>query len=371
MAELTKDEMLKIVNENIKKLEDKNFNVYFFVLDTKGNPSGSIEYLYKTALTLKNLGYKVTMIHQEKEFIGPFEWLGDEYSDIPHKNVEDENVEISPADFLFIPEIFTNVMTQTKTLPCKRVIVLQNYNFLCEFMPVGVTPKDLNISDIITTTYSQEEIVKTYFPGIRTQVVRPSINKMFREPIDPQKLIINVVSKEQTDVNRILKPFYWKYPVYKWVSFRDLRGLSQEAFCEALREGAITVWMDDTTNFGYAALEALRCGTLLIAKIPEHLTDWNVEKSKNEETDITDACVWFDDIDKVPEILASVVRTWTLDKIPADVYERQRKFNDQYTSELQEADIKTAYVQNLFEKRLNEFKEVKGQINDNKFKTGK
>ena len=66
------------------------------------------------------------MIHNEKDFIGVGDWLGEEYANLPHANVEKENVSISASDFLFIPEIFANVMMQTKKLPCKRVILVQN-----------------------------------------------------------------------------------------------------------------------------------------------------------------------------------------------------------------------------------------------------
>ena len=98
MAEINKDEMLKVVEENIQKMENKDFNIFFFVIDTKGNPSGSLEYIYRTALTLKELGYKVSMLHQEEEFIGVREWLGDAPADLPHLNIEKENVEISACD---------------------------------------------------------------------------------------------------------------------------------------------------------------------------------------------------------------------------------------------------------------------------------
>ena len=47
MAELTKEEKIQIIEENIKHMDNKTFNVYFFVIDTKGNPSGSLEYIYK------------------------------------------------------------------------------------------------------------------------------------------------------------------------------------------------------------------------------------------------------------------------------------------------------------------------------------
>ena len=226
MAEINKEEMIRVVEENIKKMEDKEFNVFFFVIDTKGNPSGSLEYIYRTAMNLKDLGYNVSILHQEEEFVGVGDWLGEAFAELPHHNIEKENIEIAASDFLFIPEILSSVMSQTKTLPCKRIIILQNHNFLADFMPVGVTPFDLNINEMITTTKALKDLADSYFPGIRTHIVRPYISPMFRNNDTPKKLIINVVSRSQDDINRIVKPFYWKYPVYKWVSFRDLRGVT-------------------------------------------------------------------------------------------------------------------------------------------------
>ena len=48
-------------------------------------------------------------------------------------------------------------------------------------------------------------------------------------------MIINIISKEQSDINKIIKPFYWKYPMYKWVSFRDLRGFPKEIYSQYLK----------------------------------------------------------------------------------------------------------------------------------------
>ena len=47
-----------------------------------------------------------------------------------------------------------------------------------------------------------------------------------------RKLIINLLVKEQSDANKIVKPFYWKNPLYRWVSFRDLRGLPKNILSE-------------------------------------------------------------------------------------------------------------------------------------------
>ena len=364
MAKMTKQEMLRIVDENIARLSDKNFNLYFFVLDTKGNPSSALEYIYQTALVLNKKGYKVTMLHQENDFVGVGDWLGEEYANLPHANIEKDNVEITPSDFLFIPEIFANVMLQTKKLPCKRVIIVQNSNNVTEFMPVSQTLDNLNITDAIVTTKVQESKIKDYFPTVRTHIVSPSIKKVFRNNDAPRKLIVNIISKEQSDLNRIVKPFYWKNPIYKWVSLRDLRGLSQEAFAEALREAAITIWIDDKTSFGYSLLEALRCGSLVIAKVPDELSDWMTEDNK-----LTESVLWFENLDDAPQMIASAVRSWTLDDIPADVYEYQSKMDNLYSEETQENEIEQVYVKELIERRLNDFKETKADIENNVLKT--
>ena len=102
------------------------------MLDTKNTPTGSLSYIYETALTLKNMGYRVTMLHNDNEFVGVREWMGDDYADISHANIENENVEIKPCDFLFVPEIFSNVLAQTKKLPCKRAVILQNFNWFSD-----------------------------------------------------------------------------------------------------------------------------------------------------------------------------------------------------------------------------------------------
>ena len=369
MAELNKEEMIRVVEENIKKLENKSFNIFFFVIDTKGNPSGSLEYIYRTALTLKNLGYNVAMLHQEEEFVGVEDWLGEEAANLPHHNIEKENVEISASDFLFIPEILSSVMSQTKTLPCKRVIILQNHNFLADFMPVGVTPFDVNINEMVVTTDALKDIADEYFPGIKTHIVRPMIDPVFRNNDTPKKLIINVVSRSQDDISRIVKPFYWKYPVYKWVSFRDLRGVTQEVFADALREGAITIWIDEISDFGYSALEAAKSGSIVLAKVPATPTDWTYvhEVTEGGESNgLNPAFIWFDDIRRVPDMVASVVRTWTLDRVPQELYDNLAKVADDYTYDAHRKDVEKEYVTGLFTKRLSDFKEVLAQIKNNK-----
>ena len=295
--------------------------------------------------------------------MGVQDWLGEEYAALPHMNVNKEQVEISASDFIFIPDIFANVMLQTKRLPCKRVVIVQNYGNITEFMPVTQTLETLGIIDVITTSTHNEKGIKNYFPNIRTHIVQPSIMPVFRPSDEPKKLLINIVSKEQSDANKIIKPFFWKNPIYRWVSFRDLRTLSKDVLAEALREAAITIWVDDKTDFGTSLIESVKCGGVVLAKVPDTIQDWMVENGE-----LTDAVLWFNDIDDVSDILSSVVRSWTTDKVPTEVYENQKKIQDLFTEEIQELEIARVYEKEIIDRRLVDFKETKVDIENNVLK---
>jgi hypothetical protein len=336
--------------EQINKIDNKDYTLYFYVIDTKGVPSGSLAYLYDIAFGLNDMGYKVGMMHNEEDFVGVEEWLGKEYADLPHYNVEKTSIDITPSDIIFIPEIYSNVMTATKKLPCQRVAVLQSFDKLTEVIPFGATWGDLGIFKAITTTEYNKERLNVYFPYVKTGVVRPQISSVFNKPDTLKKLIVNVVTREPGDVNRIVKPFFWQYPMYQWVAFRDLRGLSREQFSQALQEAAITVWADDVTDFGYVPLEAMKCGSIVVGKAPSVTPEW-MDNGEN----LTNAGIWVDNFASLPSVLASVIRTWTVDGIPSEIQEEADNLTSKYTKGQQLQDIKTAIIDGLVADRRAEF----------------
>lgn len=364
MTKLTKEEMLNILDNNISRIENKEYTLYFYVIDTKGNPSYPLEYIYRTAYALHKRGHKVVMIHEENEFVGVENWLGEVYSSLPHMNVNKDQVEVSPSDFVFIPDVFANVMVQTKNLPCRRIVIVQNYTNLTEFMPISQTLDGLGIIDVIVTSKENEVGVKNYFPNVRTHIVPPSIMPMFRNNDEPRKLLINILAKDQSDVNKIVKPFFWRNPIYRWVSFRDLRGVSKEVHAEALREGAITVWIDDKTDFGVSLLEAIKCGGIVVAKIPEKIQEWMIE-----DNNLTNKILWFNSIDELHTLLPNIVRSWTTDSIPQEIYDRQSELQNLFTEDIQELEIIKVYENEIIGRCLNDFKEAKAEVKSNNLET--
>ena len=360
---------LEKVKEEISKIDKKESNVFFFVLDTKGVASGSLEYIYKLAMLAKNDGYKVGLLYQlEKndEFVGVREWLGDEYADMPHYNVSKDEVEITPSDVVFIPEIFSTVMNQTKKLPCKRIAILQNYDYLLEQMPFAAQWGDFGILDCLTNTEYNAELIKDIFPYIRTTVVTPFIDKVFGSTLEPKKMVINIVARDQSDINKIIKPFYWKYPTFKWVSFRDLRGFSKEGFANALRDAAATIWVDTDTSFGYSAIEAMKSGSIVIAKIPNTPLEW-MDADDKDSTALRNCCVWFDNFHNVHRQIASVVRSWITDNVPSEIAEEAKKVSNMYTEEKTKEEF-LGYLTKVFEARKTELEALIKSVENNEKK---
>ena len=358
------DKDLKIIeniNREVEKIDKKANRVYFFVIDTKGVPSGSLEYIYKLAMILKDEGYDVSMLHTEDEFVGVGEWLGEAYAALPHYNVNKDETGTSPSDLLFIPEIFSQVMNQTKTLPCKRVAILQNYNYVVEQMPYAAQWGDFGIMEGITNSKYQAAELNESFPYVKLTKVSPFISKVFGTTNEPKNMVINIVAKDQSDIKKVVKPFYWKYPMFKWVSFKELRNLPKTDFAKALRENAVTIVIDEDASFCYSALEAMKSGAITMCKVPNTTLDW----ADSEDGVLPNCCVWFNDYDTLHKQIASVVRSWITDKVPTVLTEEAKKVCEQFTEDKTKEQLLT-FVSSVLGKRKKEMEDLITQIKNKK-----
>lgn len=354
------DKKISIIKDEIDKIANKESNLFFYVIDTYGYASGSLAYIYQLAKFLYDEGYKVKMIYQtdskgkeKEEFVGVGGWLGEEYASLPHYDIQSKKgVEVSHSDVLFIPEIYSQVMAQTKKMPCKRIAIFQNYDFVVSQMPYSAQWGDYGINDVITNTKENAELLKSIFPYLNVTIIDPFIEKRFGTTNEPKKMIVNVISKNPDDIVRLMKPFYWKYPDFKWVTFRDLSGMSKENFANSLREGCITVWMDENASFGYSAIEAMKSGNIVFGKVPRETKEWMLDEDGN----LSDCCIWFDDINKVHQNLAVVIRSFLKDSVPSSVFEAQERAKSLYSEDKTKEEI-IAYVNNVMDERKKSFEE--------------
>lgn len=333
----------------ISDLENKNFGLYFFVLDTMGNPTAGVANIYEHVKVLNDLGYRATILHEKNDYRGVASWLGEEYMKLPHLSIESQQLKVASADFIFIPEIFSTLMEQVKDFPCKKVVFAQNYHYVLELLPIGKKWSDFGFNEAITTSETQADYLKDLFVNLKTHVVPVSISEHFKPAEELQMPLVAIHTRDQADTYRIIKSFYLQYPQYKWLTFKDLRGISRKDFADDLKHSAVAVWVDDVSGFGTFPLEAIECGVPVIGKIPNMVPEW-----MKEGDNIKGNGAWTNNVLYIPQLIAEFMRRWLEDSLPQELLDGVEASKGQYTQGAQVAKINEVYG-NLVEARKAEF----------------
>ena len=119
-----------------------------------------------------------------------------------------------------------------------------------------------------------------------------------------------------------------------------------------IKEGAITIWVDENTYFGYTPLEAMRCGNIVIGKIPENEPDWMVENDKLKNNGI-----WFDNFRQLPDILSRVIHSWMNDEIPQILTDKMEETNTLFSFNEWDKNINTL-IENITTQRIDELNNI-------------
>lgn len=326
----------------IEKLDNKEFGFYFFTLDTKGNPTAGIANIYEHVKVLNELGYKAYILHEEIEYVGVGEWLGKEYTELPHVAIKAQNHEITNNDFIIIPEVFANVMEQWANIPAKKVVISQSYDYILELLNIGATWGLYGITDVITTSQTQANYINNLFPGLKTHVVPVAIPDYFKTSDKPKKPIISLVTRDQKDAVKIVKSFYLQYPMYKWVTFRDLRGLPRKQFAKSTGESCLSVWVDPIAGFGTFPIESIECDTPVIGVLPNMIPEWLGETVDNQLT-IKNNGVWTNNTLSIPDLIAQYLKVWLEDSVPQNILDSMIESKGKYTGEKQKEKISQVY----------------------------
>jgi len=335
--------MEKTTQEKIKKsieiLRDKKARIYFLVQDTKGNAKASVRFIYQMAKALYDNGYNPIILHEKNDYTGVVAWLEEEYMKIPHKSIEGQNLEISPEDFLILPEIFGFVMDQVKNLPCGKIVLTQQYAFMLETLQPGQSWNQFGFFKCMTTTETQKDYIEKIMRQSSFDIVKPYISESFSLKELPAMPIVAVHAKEQNDAINLIKAFYLRFPQYRWFTFRDMRGLSEKEFANSLKDCFLSVWIDEKSGFGTFPLESMATNVPVIGKIPDLKPEWMTEENG----------IWIDDVTLMTEFIADFIQNWLEDNIKPELYSAMKETASKYQNK-QEFESK---VLSIFEGYLN------------------
>jgi len=328
------------IEKCVLNLKEKKSKIYLFVQDTKGNAKASLSYIYNVGMALLENGFNPIMLHEKPDYVGVGEWLGEDYMEkLPHKTVEGQNLEISPDDFIIIPELFGYILPQIQKVTCGKIVLCQSYDYILETLTPGQTWNQFGFFKCITTSEAQKELIEGVMRGVTYDIVEPFISDEFKLQTLPPKPIIAIHAREQRDSVNLIKKFYLKFPQYRWVTFRDMRGLTQKQFADALQDCFLSVWIDEESSYGTFPLESMKSGIPVLGLTPNLLPNWMT----------SDNGVWVNNKLQMADFIADFLQNWLEDNINENLFVEMEKTVEKLPSK----ENFNKNVVELFEKYIN------------------
>jgi hypothetical protein len=336
------------LERSINNMKEKLSRIYFLVQDTKGNAKASVRYIYQMALTLKRNGYNSIILHEKPDYEGVSGWLGQEYmNELEHRAIDGTSLEISPDDLIIIPEIYGFVMDQITKLPCGKIVLSQAFDNIFETLQPGQSWSQLGFYKCITTSNKQKELIEATMRNVSVDVVEPYISERFQKNTYPPKTIVNIHTRDPRDTANIIKTFYVKFPQYRWISFRDLRGMNENEFSEAMKDSFISIWVDQSSSYGTFPLESMKMGIPVLGLVPDIVPTW-----MNEDNGL-----WVNNKTIIVDVLSDFIQNWLEDNLNPELFDRMDLTVGGLSTKENFEEETVKLFSNLFEKRIESFED--------------
>lgn len=329
----------------ISKIENKDFNIYFIVMDSKGNPNAGVAYIYKQAKYLEEAGYNVTMLTESSDHIDAGSWIDKRFTGLNHQVTN--KLTVKPEDILVIPEIYGSIMENSKNLPCKRIIIAQNYEFMMEVLDIGKSwVTDFKISDVIVTNDNMVDHVLNLF-HIDAHKIPVSIDNIYKSENKPYRVpTVLLGGRDSSLVMRFVKSFFLANPQYSWVKFKQISGMKPDELLLELQDSMCLVWIDPKGSFGTLPLEAMKCKTPVVGVIPDMIPEWMKEENG----------FWVRSVLDLPSMVANVIGLSLEDEVFENINEDVvLDTPEKYSIENQQSKTIEVY-EGILANRINELK---------------
>lgn len=323
---------------SINNLMNKKNKTMFFVPDVHGAPAASIYELYFHATMLKNNGYDVYMLTETNKFEIP-DFIEKELTELNHVSMESNNLTVSPEDLLIIPEIYTNIMEQTKNLPCMRVVLFQSIDNTTKSLLPGYDWTMFGINQVLTTGKKLEKFIEEFFGKGKFSIKTYNVNvpDYFQDKFPIKRPVISILTRNENELDKIIKLFLTKYPQYRWLNFEPMltnskppKHLRRKDFAEKLSKNFAALWIDRISSHALFPLECMKVGTVPISLLPDVTPEYLIGEDGKP---VPNAGVWADDFFQIPSLIADALRKFLDDEIPQEFYDGMKSIADKYSPE--------------------------------------
>lgn len=362
-AQKAEQEKLQKIRISLDRIQNKKSKFIFCVPEAQ-QPAASVYEIYFHATVVKNMGYEVVIMVEKGDYVPPT-WIEKELTNHKHMAMTDPKLTVGPEDIMVIPEVYSNIMEQTKNLPCLRIGFLQSIDYMINALIPGTDWTSFGIRDIITTSLTLKELLGTYY-GQKFNVKEYNIGipEYFEKSNLPQKPIVSVVGRNPNEISKFVKLFFAKYPQYSWVTFDPMLTKSKPPqqmrridFAKRLKENFAAVWIDRISSFGTFPLECMKSGTIPICLKPDIMPEYMIERDEKgvPVKAVEGGGVWSENYYDLPILTGEVLIKFLDDSISPELYETMNNIAAKYTQENAEKKLIEIY-QEFINQRIELFK---------------
>jgi hypothetical protein len=277
-------------------------------------------------------------------------------------SLADPKLVVGPEDVMIIPEVYSNVMEQTKNLPCVRIGVMQSVDYMVNSLVVGTDWSSFGIRDVITTSITLKEWMETFYGQNKfdIKVYNMGIPDYFEKSKIPQKPIVSVIGRNANEISKLVKLFFSRFPQYSWITFDPMltkskppQPMRRTDFAKRLSGNFAAVWVDRIASFGTFPLECMKVGTVPICLKPDIMPDYMLERDETGAVVkvVEGAGVWTDNFYDLPVLLGEVLIKFLDDSITPSLYESMDAVVAKYTQDGAQAALEVIY-QSYIDKRI-------------------
>jgi hypothetical protein len=238
-------------------------------------------------------------------------------------------------------------MDQITKLPCGKIVLCQAFDHMFETLQPGQTWSQLGFYKVITTSNKQKELIEDVMRNVYIDVVEPYISDNFQKNKFPPKTIINIHTREHRDTTNLIKSFYAKFPQYRWITFRDLRGLSEKEFAEAMKDSFLSIWIDQASSYGTFPLESMKMGIPVLGLVPDVVPTWMNENNG----------LWINNKTTIVDVLSDFIQNWLEDNLNPDLFKYMDETMSLISTESKFEEDVISLFSDFFEKRLTSFED--------------
>lgn len=368
-TDVEKYEKIKIILDKIKSKKSK----FLFVVPESQSPAASVYEIYFHATVVKNMGYVVNILVEKGDYVIPT-WIEKELTDFKHISMSDPKLTTGSEDIMIIPEVYTNIMEQTKNLPCMRIGLLQSIDYMLNSLIPGTDWSSFGIQDIITTSPTLAELINMFYSNkFNIKTYNIGIPEYFYRSDTPQKPIISIIGRNPNEISKFVKLFYAKNPQYGWVTFDPMVTKSKPPqpmrridFAKRLQGNFAAVWIDRISNFGTFPLECMKSGVIPICLRPDLLPEYMVERDENGVAikAVDGVGAWTNNFYDLPILAGEILIKFLDDNISDDLYSKMSEIASKYSQEASEKrliEIYSGYINDrikLLENAISSMEEI-------------